>query len=77
MSCLIGRRPGRPGARAIRTLPADRSHKEGQHPMRLNTRVALLVAGAAIGRRRIRRFLALVVVVVVVFILVRVSGFTL
>ena len=45
--------------------------------MRLNTRVALLVAGAAIGRRRIRRFLALVVVVVVVFILVRVSGFTL
>jgi len=44
--------------------------------MRLRTRVALLVAGAAMGRRRIRRFLVLVVVVAVVFILVRVSGFT-
>ncbi|MFZ0169624.1 MAG: hypothetical protein WAL64_09435 [Candidatus Dormiibacterota bacterium] len=45
--------------------------------MRLRTRVALLVAGAAIGRRRIRRFLLLVAVVAVVFIVVRVSGFTL
>jgi hypothetical protein len=45
--------------------------------MRLRTRVALLLAGAAIGRCRIRRFLVLVVLVAVVFIVVRVSGLTL
>jgi len=45
--------------------------------MRTKTRLTLLATGVVIGRRRIRRFLALVVVVVVVFLIVRVTGFTL
>lgn len=45
--------------------------------MRPRTRVALLVAGGAIGRRRIRRFIALVAVVVAVVVVVLVTGFTL
>ena len=44
--------------------------------MRPRTRIALLVAGTAVGRRRIRRFIVLAVVVVAVFVVVRVTGFT-